>query len=48
MMHTLSVLFALFGALQVALGVVNPGNYRVLGDEEGIGNGAYDFYAFCP
>ena len=46
MMHTLSVLFALFGALQVALGVVDPGNYRV--QRQGIGNGAYDFHAFCP
>ena len=47
-MHTLSVLFALFGALQVALGVVDTGNYRAQREEEGIGNGAYDFHAFCP
>ena len=48
MMHTLSVLFALFGALQVALGVVDPGNYRVQREEEEIGNGVYDFHDFYP
>ena len=47
MMHILSVVFALFGALQVALWVIDPSNYRIQREEE-IGNGVYNFHAFCP
>ena len=47
MMNVLPVVCALFGALQVALGVIDPSNYRVQ-REEVIGNGAYNFHAFCP
>ena len=46
MINILPVVCALFGALQVVLGLINPSNYRVLRDEEGIRNGAYNLHAF--
>ena len=30
---------------QVVPGLLDPCNYRILHDEEGIGNGAYDYHA---
>ena len=47
-MNILPVVCALFGALKVALGVVDPGNYRELRDEGGMGNGAYNFHDLYP
>ena len=46
-MCTLSLFSActLAGTLQVILGFLDPCNYRILHDEEGVGNGAYDYHA---
>ena len=42
---SVSVLYTFLGMLQVVLGLLDSSNYMVLHDEEGIGNGTYDYHA---